>query len=407
MTASSSAVVEASEPGRDGFAPRTVAALTGMRGVAAVSVLVVHAAALSPFAWLGLHGFGPVALFVLSGFLLVRPWSRAALGQGPKPSLRTFAVKRVLRIFPPYLACLLVVTLLVPEGQPGDLAGWLRALSLTTIYGPLFTGSPLFHTWSLGTEVSWYLVLPLLGTMVVLSSRRRGRVLVALVFLSGVVVTVGWRWWLDRIGEAESNAGMWLPGWLACFVLGAWIGHLRTAARAGPPSRAAAVLTGLASGPVALPVLAVLFALVANSPALTGGHNFEAVAAYQVHLRFAANTGLALTLLVAAAFATRPTPLVRFLGCRPVEALGRWSYGIYLANLPLVQVLYAHWPHGTAATFVPWLGAIFLVSVLAGAATFALVERPAIDLANRLTQRSTWRRPAGGSGHGPRGARAT
>src|SRR6476620_8001817 len=94
---------------------RRNAALDGLRGIAALSVFVFHA-------WLytrvqvraaGAHGvaaqavvelrLGLVLFFVLSGFLLFRPWVAAALGDRPRaPRLATYAAHRVGRIVPAY-----------------------------------------------------------------------------------------------------------------------------------------------------------------------------------------------------------------------------------------------------------------------------------------------------------------
>lgn len=103
----------------------------------------------------------------------------------------------------------------------------------------------------------------------------------------------------------------------------------------------------------------------------------------------AANICLGLVLLVGLVFATQPTMLARMMGSRPLVTLGRWSFGIYLANLHLVHVLYPMWPHAEPLAFALSVAGITALSVIAGAAVYALVERPSIDLGRRTTQSSS------------------
>ena len=100
--------------------PSRVSALTGLRAVAALLVVGTHAA----FATGKLtHGYvgaiyahlevGVAIFFVLTGFLLFRPWVRAAAGGSAPPDLSRYARHRVRRILP---------------GLRGDGVGGLRAV---------------------------------------------------------------------------------------------------------------------------------------------------------------------------------------------------------------------------------------------------------------------------------------
>jgi peptidoglycan/LPS O-acetylase OafA/YrhL len=81
--------------------------------------------------------------------------------------------------------------------------------------------------------------------------------------------------------------------------------------------------------------------------------------------------------------------LRRVLGLRPFSWLGEISYGIYIWHLPLFLWLGEHrvgWLDGTTWRFALLSTA---VAVLAGAASFTFVERPALRL-----QHARPRRPA-------------
>ena len=92
--------------------PNRSAAIDGIRGLAALSVLGFHVwlyrenrpmgerTLLFDQVGFALH-LGLVCFFVLSGFLLYRAFARAALG-GPRAQVGTYAIRRVARIVPAY-----------------------------------------------------------------------------------------------------------------------------------------------------------------------------------------------------------------------------------------------------------------------------------------------------------------
>src|SRR4051794_5593020 len=94
----------------------------GARGLAALSVLVFHVtlggynALPSPIRELLAHlDVGVTLFFVISGFLLYRPFVLARFQGAPRPRTRSYAVRRVLRIVPGYWVALTVVALVLGE----------------------------------------------------------------------------------------------------------------------------------------------------------------------------------------------------------------------------------------------------------------------------------------------------
>ena len=95
-----------------------LAGIEGLRGIAAFSVLCFHVMlvlrandavhiAVDPLSGVLSHGL--TLFFVLSGFLLYRPYVRGILRDRPTPQPKEFLRNRVLRIWPAYLVILVIV----------------------------------------------------------------------------------------------------------------------------------------------------------------------------------------------------------------------------------------------------------------------------------------------------------
>src|SRR4029078_4603734 len=98
--------------------PERVSSLTGIRAVAALLVMLTHAAYTTGKYTHGYVGLiysrmeiGVPIFFVLSGFLLFAPWVRAAADGRPSPSVSRYAWHRVRRIMPAYVVTVLAAYL--------------------------------------------------------------------------------------------------------------------------------------------------------------------------------------------------------------------------------------------------------------------------------------------------------
>lgn len=361
-----------------------LAPLTGYRGFAALVVLLVHASGRTEYPWLGLHGYGPVALFTLSGYLLIGPWSKWAAGVGSRPSLRSFAKHRIARIFPAYLVTLAVVAIVYPASRPRDGDSWLRAVTLTNFLRPDGLRPAMEHVWSMGTEFSWYFALPLVGGVFAVCSRRlfpRHSHLVMLVLVAASAAgTVWWQTWIEH--GVTNLAGkltypMWLPAFLVCFLAGAMVKHLqltRSLERGGGDW-----LHRLGRNELVILGGAVLAVVVLVSP-YSGPVGYVPLTFGESNIRFVSGFALALILIVGISSAGLPSSrLKRWFAAPWLVATGRWSYGVYLWHLPVTVVLDDNMtilpgPMG----LVVWLTLVAAVSVSLGALTYAWIEKPAI-----------------------------
>lgn len=148
--------------------------IEGLRGLAACMVMWTHLRH-----WVTsertLDGFGYTGVdlfFVLSGFVF------APYVFGKSLALWPYVVRRVLRIYPLYLVCLLLYVLLrhVQGSEPWRYA-WQHVLMLHTSVSQEMAAYYNGAFWSLPVEVEFYALVPLLAWLMVRSRRWFGVVL--------------------------------------------------------------------------------------------------------------------------------------------------------------------------------------------------------------------------------------
>src|SRR5439155_7118876 len=114
---------------------------------------------------------GVTVFFLISGFLLYRPFVAARAGRGPAPSWGKFWRRRGLRIVPAYWVALTALAIFpglvgVFTGDWWIYYGFLQQWQRSTI----INGIP--PAWTLGTELCFYAMLPLYAALMVRLERR-------------------------------------------------------------------------------------------------------------------------------------------------------------------------------------------------------------------------------------------
>jgi peptidoglycan/LPS O-acetylase OafA/YrhL len=386
---------------------RYLGGLDGLRGLAGLGVIGAHtfahfAPVTTPPGVAQLMAQGLTVFFAMSGMLIYLPFVRDIATGQRGVDVRRYARRRLLRIFPAYLlifgAANLVlhavyVTNAVDTSTPGTDAGTglmsdpltlLLNVTLTQTFVPDAVQTGINPSWSLTTELTFYLLLPVLAVPLVgRAVRQSRRMMLALAPAIALAVAglVG-RGWAEHLyaqradltpfsAEFGANGVAVLSRSLLAladnFAVGMVVAVLFVWTERGELpwwTRRRAT----AAGWTALVVGGALGALVHDSHPWFQG-------------TFTSLTAGGLILLVVDPSARRePSLLVRLADVRPLSWLGEVSLSTYLWHYPVI-VLVSRTGWYTTDSVGSMMGStavVVAVSVALGGMTYACVERPAM-----------------------------
>ncbi len=328
--------------------------INGLRAIAVLMVLLFH---------FGAPGFGAGfvgvdVFFVISGFLMS---SIIVSGLEEKNfSILGFYRSRFFRLYPALLA-MVVLTLLFglvfvePVALEGIARHGLSALLFISNFvfwrAAGYFGAPadsmwMLHTWSLSVEWQFYLIYPVILALAMRYTTGRAALFVLLLigFIPSLALAI-----LLAIAFPNDHlvsAGFYLLPSRAWEMLAGGLVFLWPWRRPGWPSSA---LTAIEAVGITL-IISSLFLVSEATPWPS----------------YAALLPVAGTMLVLAA--RSPNSVLAF---GPLQSIGTGSYSIYLW----------HWPLVAAIAYFGWSGpvvvpAAFVLSLLAGWASYRLIERP-------------------------------
>lgn len=344
--------------------------LDGIRGAAVVLVMLTHSSAfLDVGSGLLYSGFfGVDVFFVLSGFLITTLLLEESAKTGGISLLRFFQ-RRMWRLVPA------LVFGVVLAGAGAALVGAnLQGVAYPTaaLYALGFVGNwsgsslgLLAHAWSLGVEAQYYLVWPL---VVALLMRRgmRAHVLAAGAALGAVLVAVLRAMVVHESGPVELVHGVLRAD---AMMLGSAIGVLFVTDR----ERLASVVAGARAVRLAT---AGLVAYIAYAE--IGGRLGRASFTKDVLFVGSVSVAVLLAMIVTGRVPLRP------LSSRPIVAVGKLSYSLYLVHYPVFRTLARIGPDNAWLSAAIGWTASFALAVL----SYALVERPALRVKDRLSRRA-------------------
>ncbi|MBE0578506.1 acyltransferase [Devosia sp.] len=349
--------------------------------------------------FLVMGSFGVSIFFVLSGFLLARPFWLALDRGEPMPSLRIYALRRAARILPGFWVALTVslVFSITVSGSPLDAEHILRFLAgfllvsdwhWLTLF-PVDNNGPL---WSIGFEVTSYLLLPF--CLAILFALRLRALPARLAWLGIILAVLALHWLVVQwapIDEVErgwkhgllGGAKAWMPrfnpiGFFGIFALGALA--------AGIQVRLAALRHWAFDG---LGLLAL--AAVGGTMAVYVGRPTEGFGLLGIPYGFPVvpiAIGLALVALPSSVLAGR------LLDNRIARFIAKISFGIYIWHfliiVLMVRLLPPSFQTGGEHGWSIWLwssATVIILSIALATLSFHLLEQPVVRWARRLEKR--------------------
>jgi peptidoglycan/LPS O-acetylase OafA/YrhL len=366
-----------------------------VRGIAVLMVVVVHGGYISGAAqgaWYGdliarLEFCLPI-FFLVSAFLLYRPFVAARVHARPSPSTRRFLRARALRILPAYWVALTLLTLY--PGLPQLWSDhWWAYYGFLSVYDANWAFGGILPAWSLCIEVTFYLALPLFAAFVMRAGgMRREWLAVGALFVAGVAFNA-----IVHIADGDrvdTNLYLTLPAALQWLALGMALAvasvWLETRPETPRAVRWVERMPGLAWGLALVLFLFVSLGIGLDSESPHLGITVDSPESTTLAQWLAEGIlyGLiAALLLLPAVFGDRLGGLPRRVLRNPLLAwIGVISYGIFLWHLPIMAWL------ANDISDEPWgesrmlgiTGVGLVLAIACAAASYYAVERPLLRL---------------------------
>jgi peptidoglycan/LPS O-acetylase OafA/YrhL len=346
--------------------------LEGLRGVAAIAVLVQHCLEFTPLNAAGneslparvfqesfnLGRVGVIVFFLISGFLIPH-----SLKHGTRP-LAKFAVSRFFRLYPLYWVSLAAALAIFPLLAPISFSTAQIAANITMVAELFGQEYVISLYWTLFVEMLFYVLCAALFAAGLLHARQfiaRGLVVVAVgaaAALAAEIALPPTRF--DSLFEKLMTLGIYLLTMFAGYVLR--MHYLREI-----------------SGQVtllALSALATVLGLYCWTREMHGGYNSLLS---PVSVGISTVTGFAVFLAVLHG---------KLLTQAVWRYLGAISYGIYLFHAITLKIaVYYFAPVETAGESVLFTASVLAASIAVAAPLYWLVELPMIEVGKRVRER--------------------
>jgi peptidoglycan/LPS O-acetylase OafA/YrhL len=364
-----------------------------LRAIAVLLVLAYHAlgkvvppgsdATIRPYAVQ--LSVGVSIFFVISGFLLYRPFVAARVDGKRWIPAPAYAWRRFLRIVPAYWVALTVITLWL--GLHGVLS--LEGIPRYYLFGQVFSAESLFgglpQAWSLSVEVGFYAFLPLYAFAVRRVPGRTRQARLRVEWLCVVLLLVAGEVY-NAIVLSQTEAFAYtpllrvFPTFLDHFALGMALAVASVAVqgreRQPLPVRVLDRFPGLAWA-----AAIAAFWAVSTRIGLSGAAG-ETVSDTQLMERRTLYALVALCVVLPAVFGDQTRGLVRkLLAWRPLLYLGLVSYGVFLYHVAVVEQI-DRWDFEGLAAIHPYLTVVdvLIPSVVLASISYYVIERPALRL---------------------------
>ena len=316
-------------------------ALDSLRGLSTILIVVYHISFVSGYtvahanssgAYIDRLNIGVAIFFVLSGFLIFRPFAHSLIHGSPLPKTRNYYLKRAARILPGYWLALFVLAGL-DALTIVNTSGFIRNVFIVHSFTEhnVFTG--IRQAWTLAIEMSFYVVVPAFAYVFVRQTKRRnGPVVVSTLLKALSFLFLGayaFRLFIHQIDFwFLDTAHIWLPSHMDTLALGMGLAVLVEA-----PASAKTLLkvkNFIANHTGSFVVCSVFVWLISANINMAIGLNRTE---FHIDLLGHFLYGIASVLLVAPFCVDSQALLVKAMSLRLFTWLGTISYGIYLWHM--------------------------------------------------------------------------
>jgi peptidoglycan/LPS O-acetylase OafA/YrhL len=274
--------------------------------------------------------FGVSLFFVLSGFLLYRPYARHVAAGARPISVRIYALRRSARLLPAWLLVLVGTLFLVPASRTAGRVPWTANLAQLQSLRVEWDLPGLAQLWSLSTEVMFYVALPLVAASIARIAAPRGPRTHLLAL--GLVAAGSVAFQLIAVAGGLPDGFAWLrtlPAMGDWFVVGMALAAVVTDSRMSGRITLVVQAVPWHLYAIAACVFWVLTTRIAGPYDLTPPTGWEALTK---HLGY----GVVAALIIAPSAFGAKTKVSRFLSWRLMTYLGAISYGLFLWHLPIM-----------------------------------------------------------------------
>jgi peptidoglycan/LPS O-acetylase OafA/YrhL len=346
--------------------------LDGLRGYAALLIVLSHMPRISNtelgktmfdiIGSLKLSYLGVDLFFILSGFLITRIIIKEKLGN--TFCLRSFYLKRALRIFPIYYLTIIAC---------GFLFSW-EGIGFLAIYAGNYYFSfndslhPLAHTWSLAVEEHYYLLWPLVIYFFTLKSIKKYTLPIILILVIGSITAAYYT--LDQ-KVFDSMLYMGTQFRMLSLGLGSLLAfYEQKVNKINKKSAQWILLTG---------ILSYILVIIAHEGV------FSEIAPTRVLQLFLFSTCSLFFFVFVLLQENQKNSFNDFFNNKPIKFIGKISYGIYLYHYPV----FFWWGITNSqigsqpvsiADFIPALVFVFVLA----SSSYWLIEKPLINYKRKL-----------------------